>query len=129
MTAPNLVGQTPTSAVSSASKYIVRVVGNGEKVVSQIPSHGQTMPKGGVIVVYTEEDAARETATVPNLIGLSVTDANRKAVNAGFNIKISGTTQTENVITSYKQSVPEGTTAEIGTTITVYFRSDQDVSD
>lgn len=129
MTAPNLVGQTPTSAVSSASKYIVRVVGNGEKVVSQIPSHGQTMPKGGVIVVYTEEDAARETATVPNLIGLSVTDANRKAVNAGFNIKISGTTQTESVITSYKQSIPEGTTAEIGTTITVYFRSDQDVSD
>lgn len=129
MTAPNLVGQTPTSAVSSASKYIVRVVGNGEKVVSQVPSHGQSMPKGGVIVVYTEEDAARETATVPNLIGLSVTDANRKAVNAGFNIKISGTTQTESVITSYKQSIPEGTTAEIGTTITVYFRSDQDVSD
>lgn len=129
MTAPNLVGQTPTSAVSSASKYIVRVVGNGEKVVSQVPSHGQSMPKGGVIVVYTEEDAARETATVPDLIGLSVTDANRKAINAGFNIKISGTTQTESVITSYKQSVPEGTTAEIGTTITVYFRSDQDVSD
>lgn len=129
MTAPNLVGQTTTSAVSSASKYIVRVVGSGEKVVSQVPSHGQSMPKGGVIVVYTEEDAARETATVPNLIGLSVTDANRKAVNAGFNIKISGTTQTESVITSYKQSVAEGTTAEIGTTITVYFRSDQDVSD
>ncbi len=129
MTAPNLVGQTTTSAVSSASKYTVRVVGSGEKVVSQVPSNGQSMPKGGVIVVYTEEDAARETAKVPNLIGLSVTDANRKAVNAGFNIKISGTTQTESVITSYKQSVPEGTTAEIGTTITVYFRSDQDVSD
>lgn len=129
ITAPNLVGQTTTAAVSSASKFIVRVVGSGEKIVSQIPSSGQSMPKGGVIVVYTDENSARENGTVPNLIGLTVTEANRKAVNAGFNVKISGTTQAEGTITSYKQSVPEGTKAELGTTITVYFRSDQDVSD
>lgn len=129
MTAPNLVGQSTTSAISSAAKFTVRVVGSGEKIVSQIPSSGQSIPKGGVIVVYTEENAVRETGEVPPLIGLSVTEANRAAVNAGFNIKISGTTQTSGHITSYKQSVPEGTKAELGTTITVYFRSDQDVSD
>lgn len=129
MTAPNLVGQTKASALSSATKFTVRVVGSGEKVVSQVPSSGQSMPKGGVIVVYTEEDAARETGTVPNLIGLSLTDANRIAVNAGFNVKISGTTQFKGKTESYKQSVPEGTKAELGTTITVYFRSDQDVAD
>lgn len=129
MTAPNLVGQSTTSAVSGASKFSVRVVGNGEKVISQIPASGQSMPKGGVIVIYTEEDAPRETGTVPNLIGLTVADANRKAVNAGFNIKISGTTQAEGTVISYKQSLPEGTTAEIGKTVTVYFKSNQDVSD
>lgn len=129
MTAPNLVGQSTTAAVSNASKFSVRVVGSGEKVISQIPSSGQSMPKGGVIVVYTEEDAPKVTGEVPNLIGLSLTDVNRKAVNAGFNIKISGATQTNGKIESYKQSVPEGTNAELGTTITVYFRSDQDVSD
>lgn len=129
MTAPNLVGQTKASALSSATKFTVRVVGSGEKVVSQVPSSGQSMPKGGVIVVYTEEDAARETGTVPNLIGLSLTDANRIAVNAGFNVKISGATQFKGKTESYKQSVPEGTKAELGTTITVYFRSDQDVAD
>lgn len=129
MTAPNLVGQTKASALSNATKFTVRVVGSGEKVVSQVPSSGQSMPKGGVIVVYTEEDAARETGTVPNLIGLSLTDANRIAVNAGFNVKISGTTQFKGKTESYKQSVPEGTKAELGTTITVYFRSDQDVAD
>lgn len=129
MTAPNLVGQSTTSAVSGASKFSVRVVGNGEKVISQIPASGQSMPKGGVIVIYTEEDAPRETGTVPNLIGLTVADANRKAVNAGFNIKISGTTQAEGTVISYKQSLPEGTSAEIGKTVTVYFKSNQDVSD
>lgn len=129
MTAPNLVGQTTTSAVSSASNFTVRIVGSGEKVLTQVPSSGQSMPKGGVIVVYTEEDAARETGEVPNLTGLTLTEANRKAVNAGFNIKISGATQTKGNILSYRQSVPEGTNAELGTTITVYFRSDQDVSD
>ena len=129
MTAPNLVGQTTKSAVSSTSNFVVRIVGSGDKVVSQIPSSGQSIPKGGIIVVYTEENAARVSETVPDLIGLSVTEANRKAVNAGFNIKVSGTTQTTGTITSYKQSIPEGTKAEIGTTVTVYFRSDQDVSD
>lgn len=129
MTAPNLVGQSTTAAVGNASKFTVRVVGSGDKVISQVPSSGQSMPKGGVIVVYTEENAARETGEVPPLTGLSVAEANRAAVNAGFNIKISGTTQASEVITSYRQSVPAGTKAELGTTITVYFRSDQDVSD
>lgn len=129
MTAPNLVNQSTAAAVSSASKFTVRVVGSGEKVLSQVPSSGQSMPKGGIIVVYTEENSARETGEIPPLIGLSVTEANRAAVNAGFNIKISGTTQASGTITSYKQSVPEGTKAELGTTVTVYFRSEQDVSD
>ncbi len=129
ITAPNLVGQSVTAAVSSASKFTVRVVGSGDKVVSQLPSSGQSMPKGGVIVVYTEENAARVTGEIPKLTGLSVADANRAAVNAGFNIKISGTTQTSGTIMSYRQSVPEGTKSELGTTVTVYFRSDQDVSD
>ena len=123
------MGQTTTSVVGSASKFSVRVVGEGEKVISQVPSFGQSMPKNGVIVVYTEENAARQTSTVPKLVGLSVAEANRTAVNAGFNIKVSGTTQATGEILSYKQSVPEGTSAEAGTTITVYFRSEQDVSD
>lgn len=129
VTVPNLTGQTTTSVISSANKYTVKVVGEGDKVVSQVPSSGQTIPKGGVIVVYTEEDAARQTAEVPNLVGLTVAETNRAAVNAGFNVKISGTTQAQGTVMSYRQSVPEGTNAEVGTKITVYFRSDQDVSE
>ena len=51
------------------------------------------------------------------------------AVNAGFNIKIAGTTQGAGAVVSYKQSVAKDTTAEIGTVITVYFSSSENVTD
>ena len=87
------------------------------------------MPKGGVIVVYTEENAEKQTATVPELTGLTLTEANRTAINAGFNIKVAGNTQGSGKMLSYKQSVPTGTVAETGYVITVYFRSDEVISD
>ena len=94
-----------------------------------MPSANQSMPKNGVIVVYTEENAEKQTATVPNLIGLTLADANRLAVNSGFNIKIAGTTQGAGQVLSYKQSIPAETTAETGAIITVYFRSSENVTD
>ena len=57
-----------------------------------------------------------------------IAEANRVAVNAGFNIKVAGTTQGGEVL-SYKQSIPAGTTYEQGTVITVYFSSSVNVAD
>ena len=129
VTAPNLVGVESTKVRSKASGFTVKVVGNGETVVSQMPSANQSMPKNGVIVVYTEENAEKQTATVPNLKGLTLADANRLAVNSGFNIKIAGTTQGAGQVLSYKQSIPADTKAETGAIITVYFRSSENVTD
>ena len=86
------------------------------------------MRTGGVIVVYTEEGTPKETAVVPNLCNMSVSDANRAAVNAGFNIRISGNANSGEVL-SYKQSLAEGTEAEKGSVITVYFKSNVNVED
>jgi stage V sporulation protein D (sporulation-specific penicillin-binding protein) len=94
-----------------------------------MPSANQSMPKNGIIVVYTEENAAKQTATVPNLTGLTLSEANRLAVNAGFNIKVAGTTQGSGQVLSYKQSIPANTTAETGAIITVYFRSSENLAD
>ena len=126
--APNLIGTKADAVKTKASGFTVKVVGNGDKVISQIPSANQSMPKGGIIVVYTEENAEKKTATVPNLSGLTIAEANRVAVNAGFNIKVSGTTQGGEVL-SYKQNIPAGSTYEQGTVITVYFRSSVNVAD
>lgn len=126
--APSLVGKTVGDAKVAASKFTVKVVGSGEKVISQTPAAGQQMHTGGVIVVYTEENAAKQTATVPNLCNMSMSQANSAAVNAGFNIRISGNTNSGEVL-SYKQSVNAGEEAEVGSVITVYFKSNVDVQD
>lgn len=128
-TAPNLVGEDASKVRSKASGFTVKIVGNGETVVSQMPSANQSMPKNGIIVVYTEENAEKQTVTVPNLTGLTLTEANRLAVNAGLNIKIAGTTQGAGQVLSYKQSIPANTSAESGTIITVYFRSSENITD
>lgn len=126
--APSLVGKSVGDAKVSAAKFTVKVVGSGTKVVSQTPAAGQQMRTGGVIVVYTEENAAKQTATVPNLCNMSMSQVNSAAVNAGFNIRLSGTTNSGEVL-SYKQSVNAGEEAEIGSVITVYFKSNVDVQD
>ncbi len=129
VTAPNLVGEDAATVRSKASGFTVKIVGSGEKVISQMPASHQSMPKNGIIVVYTEENSQKETATVPNLTGLTLAEANRIAVNAGFNIKIAGTTQGSGQVLSYKQSVSEGTVGEAGAIITVYFRSSETITD
>lgn len=126
--APSLVGKSVGDAKVSAAKFTVKVVGSGTKVISQTPAAGQQMRTGGVIVVYTEENATKQTATVPNLCNMSMSQANSAAVNAGFNIRLSGTTNSGEVL-SYKQSVNAGEEAEIGSVITVYFKSNVDVQD
>lgn len=129
VTAPNLIGKSTTEVRGSANGFTVRIVGEGTTVVSQMPSSNQSMPKGGVIVVYTDETAERQKAVVPDLTGLSMTEANRIAINSGFNIKIAGATQGSTQMVSYKQSIEKGSSVEVGSVITVYFRSSEIISD
>ena len=83
---------------------------------------------GGVVVLYTEANVKDTTSVVPNLTGLSISEANARAVNAGYNIKVSGAALDSEVV-SYRQSVAEGTKAELGSTITVYFKTTTGVQD
>ncbi len=126
--APSLVNMTVSEAQSTASKFKLRVIGDGDTVVSQIPAAGQQMRTGGVIVVYTDTETPRETGTVPDLSNMTMSQANSAAVNAGFNIRIAGNTHSGEVL-SYKQSLDAGSTAELGSVITVYFKSNVDVQD
>lgn len=126
--APSLVGRTVGEAKNETSKFTLRVVGSGDKVVSQTPAAGQQMRNGGVIVVYTDGEIPKETAVVPNLCNLSIAEANRIAVSAGFNIRVAGNTNSGEVL-SYKQSLEAGSEAEKGSVITVYFKSNVNVED
>lgn len=126
--APPLVGLSVGDAKVRGAKFKINVIGNGPTVLSQTPKSGQQMKNGGVVVVYTEENAERKKATVPDLCNLSMTDANQKAISAGFNIRLSGNVNSGEVL-SYQQSLPAGSEAEIGSVITVNFKSNVNVQD
>ncbi len=129
--APNMIG----SNVGDARKLLdeegfeVKTVGNGDTVISQMPAYNQSMPQNGIIVLYTEPDAERLTATVPDLTQMSVSQANKYALASGLNIRISGNALNTGELVSYDQSIEAGQEVEYGKTITVYFKSNTGVDD
>ncbi len=97
------------------------IVGSGSSVVRQTPPSGSTiMKESGKVILYTEESAEEKLSVVPNVIGMSAELANKTLADAGFNILITGNTQSGIVAT--KQSIAAGETVERGTVITVEFR-------
>lgn len=131
VTAPSLIGMSigEARAMLKQDGYEVKTVGKGETVTAQMPAYQQTMPKNGIVVLYTENDAEKLTATVPDLRQMTVSQANKYALAAGLNIKISGNALNAGELVSYDQSEEPGTEVEYGKTITVYFKSDTDVND
>ena len=127
---PEVSGLTVSGAKSSLENqnFTARVVGNGEKVISQYPVAGQSIPMNGVVVLYTETGNTETSSTVPDLMGLSIGEANQRAVNSGYNIRVSGASLGSEVV-SYRQSVDEGTELSLGSTITVYFKTTSGVQD
>ena len=123
-TAPNLISKTVADAKATAAGkgFTIRVVGNGKTVISQVPASGQTIPKGGVVVVYTESDAKAQVVEVPDFAGMSVSQANQAALAAGINIIISGPAG-EASAQVYSQSVSKGTKIQTGSSVTLYFHS------
>ncbi len=124
---PEVSGMALSDAQSKIinSKLQYQVVGSGETVVRQLPEGGNQVLTGGVVILYTE-DTGDKTVTVPNMIGLTATEANRAAAAAGINIEFSGNT-TSSGLKSYNQSIEAGQTVNAGEIVTVYFRDETTV--
>ena len=109
----------------TTAKLQYKIVGSGEKVIRQLPEAGNKVISGGVVMLYTEQ-SENTTVTVPDFRGLTATEANTSAANAGVNIEFSGNTATGG-LKAYNQSVAPGTSVEAGSIITVYFRDETTV--
>ena len=127
---PAVTNQSVSEAMSKikAEGLTVKVIGDGDTVAYQMPEGGQTIAKNGVVVLYTQQDAERSKVKVPDLSNLSVSEASRRALNAGLNIKIAGITDGEGIV-AYRQSIDKDTEVEAGTIITVYFKTNTNVDD
>ena len=82
-----------------------------------------------MIVLYTEDQKKKLKTVVPDFLGMTITEANYAAINAGINIKVSGNSLSEESMTAYRQSAEKGSEIEYGSTVTVYFRTTSGVSD
>ena len=121
--APAVVGKNTTAAQAAITNVglSARVVGSGTTVIKQVPEAGQSMPRGGMVVLYTDDSVTDKTVTVPNFSGMSVTAANAAAANVGINLRLSGVGLDSGQAVANKQSVEAGTKVPLGTTVTVSF--------
>lgn len=129
-TTPDLIGKTVNAAKSLASNegLKVKIVGKGDTVISQMPAAGQTIPQGGVIVLYTEKDAKIERTTVPDFSGLTLSQVNALAGEYSLNVVFSGPTG-EAGVKAYAQSIAKGTEVDLGSGITVTFKLENIIID
>ena len=109
----------------------VEIIGNGEKVMAQVPEAGSKLSKqNGRVILYVGDAAPSKELTVPNVIGMSASAANRILINAGFNISIEGATNYDagNGAVVVAQFPEAGSEATRGDVVSVTFRH-ADVSD
>ncbi len=124
---PDVVGASVEEARGkvTSKKLEYKVVGNGKKVVRQLPEAGSKVVNGGTVILYTDKSKDK-TVTVPDFKGLTVTEANKAAASAGVNIEFSGNITTSG-LKAYNQSIKKGTKVGAGTVVTVYFRDETTV--
>ncbi len=133
VTAPGCTGWT--------GSYAERVYGDDMKItvigdpngviVKQYPEKGTVMEKASArLFLYTRDgqnEVEPETVIVPDVTGMSAKAANQALINAGLNVRITGTKNyLTGSVTVVSQSVPKGTEVPKGTVIEVRFLSLED---
>ena len=98
------------------------IIGNGTSVVNQVPAADSKMSKdGGRIILYTEDTGENAMAVVPDVIGLTAEQANKKLTDAGLNVRITGANVGPDTVV-YAQSLKKGEIAEKGTVVEIEMR-------
>lgn len=122
VSAPVVAGSSYMEAKSKLSEkgLSAEIIGNGDTVIMQYPNGGTSLPKGSTVLLYTEEGADTLTTTVPDVRGLSPSEANAKIAAAGLNPYLTGVTGSSNA-TAQLQSLEAGSTVLQGTVMEVNF--------
>ncbi len=101
----------------------VKVVGDGDRVVDQLPKPGIMLSENSTVILYTEKQSKTETVTVPDLAGMSVSDAKYTLEKRGLNFEVVGAGHSETGVSyAVNQSVAAGEVVSPATVIGVEFR-------
>ena len=123
---PNVEGKSLDDAKKTLEDkgFIVRVIGDGEKVATQIPTGGKTAPKSCTVVLNTDSTSDVPTTIVPALVGISPSKVAYAVKNKNLNIRYAGTGYDSTSGLSVTQDIPAGSVVEEGTVVTVEFTVD-----
>jgi len=124
---PEVVGMSLSEAqgtlANNGFKYLV--VGEGDKVISQMPKAGTRLGANAICILYTAEGSDGQTAVVPDVTQMSAYDCNYTLTNAGLNFKVTGPGKNiqNGAAMAIKQEPAPGTELPLGSVVSVEFRS------
>lgn len=125
-TADNYVGMSVDEAKNTITQggFNTVVFGEGDTVISQVPTAESRLPQQGTVVLYTDEESINsDVVEVPDLTGLTVAEANNVASSYNLNISIVGS-NAEGEGISYSQDIKAGSKVKSGTVVSVNFEQD-----
>ena len=97
------------------------VSGDNDDIVSaQMPVEGTALLEDSIVKIYTEKSDTRTSQTIPNLRGMTLSEAKAALKNKNLNIKYSGSGK----VTS--QDIASGTFVEEGTIVNVVLQKEID---
>ena len=116
---PNVTNKTVTEAEkvlkNAGLTPIISCDGdkNSTLVTTQVPAAKTSLLKDSVVLLYSQENSTRTSVTVPELTGMTLTEAKSALKKKNLNISYTGT----GLVSS--QSIEKGTSVEEGTIIKV----------
>ena len=120
---PNVVGLTEEEANKRLEENYLnyRIIGDGDKIVSQIPAHGRELPGNSTVLLYTDDSMPTDQVTVPNLAGLTVAQANQALADCGLYMQAKGVDSSASYVIAAQQDIDSGVQVARGTMIVVTF--------
>lgn len=120
---PNVVGLTEAEANKRLEENYLnyRIIGDGDKIVSQIPAHGRELPGNSTVLLYTDDSMPTDQVTVPNLSGLTVAQANQALADCGLYMQAKGVDSSASYVIAAQQDIDPGVQVARGTMIVVTF--------
>ncbi len=122
---PDVCGQSVSDAAAAISEagLVAKIVGDGEKVSSQLPVAKTVLCSGNTVLIYTDSNSDVQTdTTVPDLKGKTAAECNSLLQQAGLNIKVIGDNLNYSATVAVSQSIAKNTVVKKGTLITVHFK-------
>lgn len=90
--------------------FTCKISGNEEDIVTeQVPREGTSLVKDAIVCIYTEGNDTKISQTVPNLKGMTYTEAKSALKKKNLNIKVTGSGIVTSQDISAEGSVEEGT--------------------